>query len=56
VSPPAPDARHVSITPGDDIDLKRETHGCRCDRWGHPCPERLEPEVQTRATSYDLGQ
>ena len=56
VSPPAPDARHVPIKARGDIDLKRETHGCRCDRWGHPCPGRLEPEVQMRTTSYDLGQ
>ena len=38
VSPPASDGRHVPITVGGDIGLKSEVHGCRCDRWGHPCP------------------
>jgi hypothetical protein len=37
VKPPAKDARHVPITTEDDADRPRE-HGCRCDRWGHPCP------------------
>ena len=38
VKPPARDARHVPIAPADDVDLHREQHACRCDRWGHPCP------------------
>jgi hypothetical protein len=42
VKPPAKDARHVPITAEADLDLKNEAHGCRCDRWGHPCPECLE--------------
>jgi len=54
VSAPALDARHVPIAAGGDIDLKRETHGCRCDRWGHPWPRCLEPEAQTRTASHDF--
>ena len=38
VSPPARQARHVPITAESDLELPAETHGCRCDRWGHPCP------------------
>jgi len=38
VSPPAPDARHISITAGDNPDLNAGEHSCRCDRWGHPYP------------------
>src|SRR6266566_835159 len=34
VSPPAPDARHILITAGDNLDSGAEAHGCRCDRWG----------------------
>ncbi len=55
VSPAAPDARHVPITAEDDIDLKREAHGCRCDRWGHLCHGCLEPDVQTRTASDDFA-
>jgi hypothetical protein len=48
VNPPAREARHVSITAENDLDSGREAHGCRCDRWGHPCPggvkARDEPE------------
>jgi hypothetical protein len=38
VSAPAPDARHVPVAAEGDVNLKSEAHGCRCDRWGHPCP------------------
>ena len=38
VNPPAVDARHVPVAAEGDVDLKSEAHGCRCDRWGHPCP------------------
>jgi hypothetical protein len=38
VSPPASDARHVPITAENELDSGTEAHGCRCDRWGHPCP------------------
>jgi hypothetical protein len=43
VSPPAPDARHISIRAGDNLDLNAGEHGCRCDRWGHPCPNCVTP-------------
>jgi len=43
VSRLAPDARHISIRPGDNRDLNAGEHGCRCDRWGHPCPNCVTP-------------
>jgi hypothetical protein len=39
VSPPATSARHVAITAPSDVDPHATTIGCRCDRWGHPCPD-----------------
>ena len=42
VNPPARNARHIPITGEEDIDLRNKKHGCRCDRWGHPCPNCLE--------------
>jgi hypothetical protein len=44
VSPPAPDARHVPIKPEGGVNLEREPHCCRCDRWGHPYSGCLEPK------------
>jgi hypothetical protein len=43
VNPPAPDARHISIRGADNLDLNAGQHGCRCDRWGHPCPNCVTP-------------
>ena len=43
VSPPAPGARHILITAKDDLHTGTEAHGCRCDRWGHPCPNCVTP-------------
>jgi hypothetical protein len=40
VKPPTKDARHIPIT--GDIDPRNKEHSCRCDRWGHPCPNCLE--------------
>ncbi|HZS18748.1 MAG TPA: hypothetical protein VFA51_12540 [Candidatus Udaeobacter sp.] len=42
VNPPADNARHIPITSKGDIDPRSEEHGCRCDRWGHPCTDCLE--------------
>ena len=39
VSPPTASARHVVITAQTDADPQGATIGCRCDRWGHPCPD-----------------
>ena len=36
VNPLADNARHIPIT--SEVDARSEEHGCRCDRWGHPCP------------------
>lgn len=24
--------------------------GCTCDRWGHPCPDCVEPKLRPRTT------
>ena len=54
-SPPGRDARHVSITAEEQVDSSAEARGCRCDRWGHPCPGCLksrpasEQEIATLA-------
>ena len=42
VNPPADNARHIPVTSEENIDRRNEDHGCRCDRWGHPCPDCLE--------------
>jgi len=56
VSPPAPDARYVPITAAGDIDLESEAHPCRCDRWGHPCPDCLDTQKnQMRAACHDFS-
>jgi hypothetical protein len=54
LSPPAGDARHTPITAEDAVHSDTEAHGCRCDRWGHPCPGCLERKLQTRTTSSDF--
>jgi len=29
-----------------------EAHvGCNCDRWGHPCPECVNPDIGSRAVT-----
>jgi hypothetical protein len=42
ISPSARDARHVPITAENELGSGTEAHACRCDRWGHPCPERAK--------------
>jgi hypothetical protein len=53
VNPPAPEARHLSITAGDNSDSGVAEHGCQCDQWGHPCPGCLEHKVQVRSALPD---
>ncbi len=55
LGPPAPDARHILITAEGDLHPGTETHGCRCDRWGHPCPGCLECKLRTHTASPDLS-
>jgi hypothetical protein len=42
ITPPAKDARHVPITVKDNANIHPTNHGCRCDRWGHPCADCTE--------------
>ena len=42
MDPPADNAGHIPVTSEENIDRRNEDHGCRCDRWGHPCPDCLE--------------
>jgi hypothetical protein len=39
VNPPADNARHIPVTSEENFDRRSEEHGCRCDRWGHPCSD-----------------
>jgi hypothetical protein len=50
VTPLAGNARHIPITTESDVRSDRGAHGCRCDRWGHPCPGCVERKLQTRIT------
>jgi len=48
VNLPAPDARHILITVGDNPGSGEGLHGCRCDRLGHPspgCREERKPRL-----------
>ena len=54
VNPPAGDARHIPITDEGVIRPKSEARGCRCDRWGHPCPDCLERKPQNGGTPRDF--
>ena len=53
VEPPGCDARHIPIAE-KDMDFKRNARICNCDRWGHPCPNRVERIVQTETESSDF--
>ena len=55
VSPPDGDAGHIPITAENDLPSETEAHGCRCDRWGHPCPGCLEHKPQTHTVSADFS-
>lgn len=57
VSPPADNARHIPITDEADISPRNKEHGCRCDRWGHPCPncpEHRTPRLCAAADEFRL--
>jgi hypothetical protein len=57
VIPPGRDARHIPITAEDDVEPNIETHGCRCDRWGHPrsgCTDQKHEQLQC-ATVQDFA-
>jgi hypothetical protein len=48
VDPPRRDARHIPIAEEKDVNLGRNVRSCNCDRWGHPCPNCVEPKIQPR--------
>ncbi len=48
VSPPVRDARHVPVTAENDLDSGTDAHACRCDRWGHPCPDCVQDCLEKR--------
>jgi hypothetical protein len=56
VNPPGNDARHIPITDGGDVGTKNEEQGCRCDRWGHPCPRCMEHEQLQCASVQNFGK
>ena len=56
VRPPASDARRIPITAEEDMNSGAEAHGCRCDRWGHPCPGCLERKLPERSATPDFRQ
>ena len=43
---PSREARRVPITGDQDFTSDTEMHSCRCDRWGHPCPDCLDGKLQ----------
>jgi hypothetical protein len=55
VRPPAPDARHVPITAENELDSGTEAHGCRCDRWGHPCPGCVKSRHEAERNAAVFG-
>ena len=56
VNPPAPGARHISITAGDAADSGTAAPSSQCDQWGHPCPVCLEHKLQTRVELPEFHQ
>jgi hypothetical protein len=54
-SPPGCDARHIPITAEEDLHSGTEAHGCRSDRWGHPCLDCFDRKAQTRTASPDFS-
>jgi hypothetical protein len=56
VRPPASDARHVPITAENEPDSGAEAHGCRCDRWGHPCSGCVNSPHETEQNAEVFAQ
>jgi hypothetical protein len=56
VSPPAREARHVPITAEHAWESGTEAHGCRCDRWGHPCPGRVKSRHEPEQNAAVFGE
>ena len=55
VIPPGRDARHIAISTEGYVGTKDEAHACRCDRWGHPCPD-CEYEKEQCPPVQDSGK
>lgn len=55
VNPPARDARYIPITAEGDVELNTDANGCRCDRWGHPCPDCTDDKQAQCAAVQDFG-
>ena len=49
VNAPGTNAHQIPVTAQEDVEVTIEVHGCRCDRWGHPCAgcfnKRKEPDT-----------
>lgn len=56
LSPPDRDARHVTITAEEQVDASVEVPGCRCDRWGHPCPGCLKLQAASEQEIATLAE
>ena len=56
LSLPGRDARHVSITTEEQVDASAEVRGCRCDRWGHPCPGCLKSQAASEQEIATLAE
>jgi hypothetical protein len=56
LSPPARDARHISITTEEQVDSSVEVHSCRCDQWGLPCPGGLKSRPASEQESAILAE
>jgi hypothetical protein len=55
VNPPGKDARHILITAGCGLGMKKDGHSCTCDRWGHPCLGCTEHKQRAGASVQDFS-
>ena len=55
VIPPARNARHIPITPEDNIEPNDEVHGSECDRWGSRDQAAPTMKHGQRAPAQDFG-